>query len=346
MRPTAVVMIGALLAPEVARAQDGAAIVSLQLVLWPGDPLGVGVALEGGAAVGTRPPGVMAEAFLGLGVATNLGWTAALGTRGGIGLGSHCGGGNAIAFGYNPTFELAPEAAIEVSTARPPAFRPGLHVRALGAAAIDVRTRSGKHDWGPTTLGLGTELHLLAGCSYVVVGRPVRGEDGAPVLPAAIGGNATWRERGRGEQASVAAFQRLAAELAQVGAPAGLVARAREAAREEARHALLSYALASRSGPVRVGATPGWSRRPGGRAGLVRLAVESLREGVIDETRGARDAATAAERAGDPVERVVEASIAVEEARHAALAEDVVAWGRREGGRAVVEAVRAVEREV
>lgn len=345
MRPGSALVLGSLLAPEVVQAAEPAAIAGLELVISPGKPWGFGAALEGGILLASGPPGFLSETFLGFGAATELGWTAAVGTRAGASFGDPCqrGGIGSTNAQIAGEYEVAAEAAMEFSTARPLAFRPGLHLRGLGIATTHVRTRTTAGGLGRTSVGVGIDVHYPAWC-YTFVGRPVRGQDGAPVLPGAVGGERTWRERGRGEQASIAAFRRLAAELAQVGAPAGLVARAREAAREEARHALLSYALASRTGPVWVGATPGWSRRPGGRAGLVRLAVESLREGVIDEARGAHDAAIAAERSGDPVERVVEASLAVEEARHAALAEDVVAWAQREGGRAVVEAVRAVER--
>ena len=127
------------------------------------------------------------------------------------------------------------------------------------------------------------------------------------------------------EQASIDAFVRLARELAHHRAPAALVARAREAAQDERRHARAMRLLA-----VRFGAEGGASRRRMRPRRVPRLAdvlVENAVEGCVRETFGALMAHVQARRASDQAVGHTMARIAVDESRHASLAWDVHAWG-------------------
>ncbi|PCC67106.1 hypothetical protein SAMN02745121_07670 [Nannocystis exedens] len=124
------------------------------------------------------------------------------------------------------------------------------------------------------------------------------------------------------EAASVPAFERLAAELRGHGAPADLIAAALRAAVDEARHADLLGAVATRLGgrpaPVELACV-------GGRS-LADLAIENAVEGCVGETWGALLAAHQARAAEDPELRACMAEIAVDEAAHAALAWAIDAW--------------------
>jgi hypothetical protein len=112
------------------------------------------------------------------------------------------------------------------------------------------------------------------------------------------------------EAASVPAFEILARELAAHDAPSSLIARALESADDERRHARIMTSLArahgATPGPVRVVV-----REP--RA-LEAIARENAVEGLVREAYGARVA--------------IDAAIAADEARHAALAALVHAWIR------------------
>lgn len=128
------------------------------------------------------------------------------------------------------------------------------------------------------------------------------------------------------EAASIDAFVRLARELAHHRAPAALVARAREAARDERRHTGAMRSLAAR-----FGADPADSACPPSRTRRVpRLAdvlLENAVEGCVRETFGALMAHVQALRAADPVVRRTMAEVAVDESRHSALAWAVHTWG-------------------
>jgi len=124
------------------------------------------------------------------------------------------------------------------------------------------------------------------------------------------------------EAASVDAFQILAGELTAHRAPARLVFAAREAAGDEARHARIMGALASRHGgsprAVRV------ARRP--TRDLEAIALENAVEGCVRETFAALVACRQARVATDPAIRAAMAGIAQDETRHATLAWAVARW--------------------
>jgi hypothetical protein len=141
-----------------------------------------------------------------------------------------------------------------------------------------------------------------------------------PVVHGAVG--AYFAEMARLESASVPAFVQLERELSAFGAPRELVARARSAARDEARHARVCRALARRFGAEAPRAVV---RRTPLRS-LARVAIDNTREGCVGESFGALALAVAAGRARDPAVRSALARIALDEAEHAALSFDVDAW--------------------
>jgi hypothetical protein len=124
------------------------------------------------------------------------------------------------------------------------------------------------------------------------------------------------------EAASVHAFDRLAAELTEHGAPSDLVAAARRARDDERRHARAMRALARRFG---VQAT--WPHvSPVRSRDLFELALENAREGCVAESYGAALALVSAARAADPRVREVMRSIARDECQHAELSWRVLSW--------------------
>jgi hypothetical protein len=180
-------------------------------------------------------------------------------------------------------------------------------------------------------------------------GRRLRDGDGA-VLPgvAALDGAAggalarAWIEDARAEYASIAAFERMAAELAAAGAPPALARAARAAAADEARHAALCareagapfwlLPLAQRLSEAR------WTR-PSDDA-LATLAREAWIDGCLGEGIAAAQAARAADAArGAPA--ATQRAIAGDERRHAELAWAVLAWAWEAGGPAARDAIAA-----
>lgn len=124
------------------------------------------------------------------------------------------------------------------------------------------------------------------------------------------------------EAASVPAFERLAERLHALGAPASLVAAAREAARDEVEHARVMTAQARAHGaePAEVRLQPVVA--PDAEA----LALDNAVEGCVRETWGALLAWYQAKHAEDPGLRQAFAGIARDETRHAELARSVGEW--------------------
>ncbi|NOU34391.1 MAG: hypothetical protein HOO96_41390 [Polyangiaceae bacterium] len=140
----------------------------------------------------------------------------------------------------------------------------------------------------------------------------------------AVGLGATFASMAELEAASVHAFARLAEELAALGAPVRLVARARAAQRDEVRHARTMGALARAEGAEAVHPErPVWSPRT-----ALEMARENAIEGCVFETYGAAVASLQAARSPRADVRAAMARIAVDERAHAALAWDVDAWLR------------------
>jgi hypothetical protein len=136
----------------------------------------------------------------------------------------------------------------------------------------------------------------------------------------------SYLEDGLDEHASVPAFERLAWELAEHGAPRSLIARARAAAAQEIRHARTCFALAAAylGRDVRASELPYVHVR---RARpLAEIARESWWDGCIGEGCAAQLVLERAANAHDFAERQALREIARDERGHARLAAQVVAW--------------------
>lgn len=177
-----------------------------------------------------------------------------------------------------------------------------------------------------------------------------RVEVGGDVVPGAEGDErralaAQWRENGRTEHASVAAFARLTLDLMALGAPPELVAAANRDALDEIRHTELCFALAR--------ALDGEDESPGPfpealdartlsrsrRLALAELAVHSLIDGALHEGVSARVVAKLAARCEDPSVVAILKEIAADEGRHARHGWDVVRYCLDEGGEGVARAL-------
>jgi hypothetical protein len=204
----------------------------------------------------------------------------------------------------------------------------------------------------------------VVGCHFgCVIGRPLV-VDGVPVVADAAGDPAWggpvaateadlsdaqraalaehWTRAMREEHASVAAFARLSLQLMALGAPPELLRRTHAAALDEVDHARRCAALAARFAgePRSPGALPA-ACAPVEAVDLAALAVATLREGCVGEAVFAAAAARARDLATDPDVREALTVIARDEAEHAALAWDLVAWCVEAGGSAVREALAA-----
>ena len=136
---------------------------------------------------------------------------------------------------------------------------------------------------------------------------------------------AGWIDRAAMEHASIAAFARFTLQLLELGASAELIDAAQLAGRDEARHARLCYAVASQlGGPVGPGRLD--LRGLDLDVDPARVVMESILEGCIGETIAAAKMRYLAERAEDPEMAAMLASIAEDEAMHAALAWRALEW--------------------
>jgi hypothetical protein len=151
---------------------------------------------------------------------------------------------------------------------------------------------------------------------------------------------AAWIEDARMEHASIAAFSKTSLELLALGAPAELLAAAHAAAGDEIQHALACFALASAYAGRDLGPAPfAEAARMAPLTALDRVALETLHDGCVGETIAAVEAREAARLAEDPAVRARLAQIAEDEARHAELAWQILAWTLRSGGAEVAAAV-------
>ncbi len=161
---------------------------------------------------------------------------------------------------------------------------------------------------------------------------------------------AQWRENGRTEHASVAAFARLTLDLMALGAPPELVADSNRDALDEIRHTELCFGLAR--------AIDGRSESPGAfpeasrartlsrsrKLALAQLAVDSLVDGALHEGVSARIIAKLARRCEAPAIQTILKEIAADEGRHARHGWDVVRWCLAEGGESVAHALEGALR--
>jgi hypothetical protein len=146
------------------------------------------------------------------------------------------------------------------------------------------------------------------------------------------------------EAASVHAFRLLRTELVALGAPRELVAGARAAERDEARHALVMGRLARRFGGRYIRPVV----RPTPRRSLEAIATDNAVEGCVRETFGALVATWQASHATEPELARALAGIAEDETRHAALSWAIARWMKSrldgaERGRLELACRRAVD---
>lgn len=205
---------------------------------------------------------------------------------------------------------------------------------------------------GPVTIDCVSSTPQCAG----TVGRRPRGLRDAPARPSQDAVGAWLAECARLEAASVRAFRDLGAELASLGAPRSLVARAGESARDEVRHARVMSRLARARGatPTRARTAATRAHATTRAARLAELARENAVEGCVRETFGAVVATWQSMHATDA--RVARAmrKIARDETRHAALAWAIASWldgeldarGRAEVRRATARALDALRCDV
>ena len=112
-----------------------------------------------------------------------------------------------------------------------------------------------------------------------------------------------WRENGRTEHASVAAFAQLTLDLMSLGAPPELLRAASQDALDEVAHTELCFAIARSfdglaEGPTAFPEVRSVEARPTERiAALSRLAVDSLFDGALHEGVSARTLASLAKAA-------------------------------------------------
>jgi hypothetical protein len=168
------------------------------------------------------------------------------------------------------------------------------------------------------------------------------------LIPEAVrsGVAAAWRENGRTEHASVAAFARTSLELVALGAPPELLVDAANDAVDEIRHTQACFGLARAldgealsPGPFPEASSAGALR--GDRASrLAELALVSLVDGALHEGVSARVIARLIERCEVPAIRAVLQSLASDEARHAQHAWEVVDFCLQQGGEPVRRALR------
>jgi hypothetical protein len=146
------------------------------------------------------------------------------------------------------------------------------------------------------------------------------------LLSSAIDGAGAWlATRARLEELSIAGVARLARELEIYGAPIALVQGAREAARNEARHALAMRRLARRAGNGCHAIAPSEERGTRART-ILEIAIANVIEGCVHETYGALLATWQAMHAEDTEVKATMETIADDATAHAALAWEVRTW--------------------
>lgn len=151
-----------------------------------------------------------------------------------------------------------------------------------------------------------------------------------------------WTRAGLMEHASIAAFARFVLQLLAMGAPAGLVAEAQAAIRDELEHARVCFGFASAYAGREVG--PGALDVLGALGGaddLGMIVVTAIHEGCVGETVAALEASEAARHAEDPRVRAALETIAADEGRHAELAWRFVQWAVERDDRLRAVAVEA-----
>jgi hypothetical protein len=163
---------------------------------------------------------------------------------------------------------------------------------------------------------------------------------------------AQWRENGRNEHASVAAFAQLTLDLMSLGAPPSLLVSTQKDALDEVRHAELCFSLAKSLDGSGQGPAPFHEAKqtrallPGRALALAQVGVDALLEGALLEGYSARLISKVSGRCLDAGIVDVLIELGADEGRHSRHGWDVVDWCVAEGGEAVrialLGAVRAL----
>jgi hypothetical protein len=172
------------------------------------------------------------------------------------------------------------------------------------------------------------------------------------IVPTAIAPELAeqWRENGKTEHASVAAFARLSSDLMALGAPPNLLEAANQDALDEIRHTRMCFALAreldgKNEGPLAFPAARTARTLPANRTiALTMLAVDSLVDGALHEGVSAAVLAELARRTRIPRIEAMLRQIARDEGRHAAHGWDVAMWCLEEAGEPVLRAIEGALR--
>ncbi len=154
-----------------------------------------------------------------------------------------------------------------------------------------------------------------------------------------------WTKSALGEHASIASFAAFSIALMTNGAPSNLVQDALNAALDEVRHARTSFAIASKLRGQDIGPDSLPESKHEFGHDLKALAISVAKEGCIDETLSALDAAYKAELIGLVLDTGLEGTeysgtdkdtlawiqkelsvIAMDESRHSALAWRTINW--------------------
>jgi hypothetical protein len=155
-----------------------------------------------------------------------------------------------------------------------------------------------------------------------------------------------WRENGRTEYASVAAFAQLTLDLMSLGAPPRLLADAQQDALDEIRHAQRCFSLAQSFDGNALSPAPfpqaqkTRSLPPTRTLALCRVAIDSLLEGALLEGYSARVIARLVLSCQHAPTVEVLKELAADEGRHSRHGWDVLEWCLEEGGLSVAQALR------
>ena len=287
---------------------------------------------------GRRLPWLRRDAVASAAALAALFNATACGTDGGAG-----GADDPAATSEVPTTTLAPTTVATAPATTPTTAAPTTARAPVPATSTTRRpaTTAAPLTAPPTTVPAPatTTSTLMEGCyvqpdgstACVVPGRPLRRHRTRGLLLPGVAPGRSADAESRAEYASVASFGELALRLLAVGAPAHLVAACHQAALDEIRHAQVCTSLAGLP-PAPFGAMPGLlGRRLGGwrrsrTVQLQRIAVESFRDGWVNEGAAADHLRHRAGRAASAEEQAQLLSMAADEQRHADLARAVVTW--------------------
>jgi hypothetical protein len=160
--------------------------------------------------------------------------------------------------------------------------------------------------------------------------RDARSPAAAPGSSPDIAGE--WLRDALAEHASVASFSAFNLSLLALGAPAALVQASATAALDEVFHATACFELARRYGGGALGPAPLGMDQLRVDTDLATVAARTFVDGCLGETAAALVARASLDLCDDPLVRSVLERIARDEAKHAELAWQFVAWALRRGG--------------